>query len=591
MLAPLWAPLNAGRKRRRGGWRQRLARDDDDADEIFDMSNLAAGHLLSWCDGIQSAAELQRHMADAVSDGFNHPMVTRLAKIGGSSARRTSQHCHDGLVNLLEVCGVNRCLTVLPAPSAVTHIILPSTLIRMMAQDYPTVFKARFGATQRRVSMFWQQFFDRDINRRWTADHAALRGKSLEDLRRCIPITIHEDAGPVSKVMSANCISFSSLLGDGDEKVTKFVSFTYVKKTDIQLNIHIAWAAFLNDLESLATGYIEGAPVAPSNDDCPWSFISLFAKGDEECHANAWGLPHWQHAQEPCSECRANRGTRPWSDLRRGALWRDRVIANKDAYIARIRRPLRPLVESFFFSRWCCFPDLMHMMDCKGVSASVLGGVLQNLVVDVRLGASQEARLDRVNELLVEWYNAHPGSNRLPKIHLSNLIRDDWWELNGPAIKAAITRSAVPAIRDIWRAYAQVGDANDASITAAIENLALFYEVLYAAPMFMLPTTVDRIQEICMNFGVAYLQCREHARVLNIYSWPVRMKTHRMQHVPLMCKVINPVYAQCYGEESLIGTTAKIWKRSIAGRHKAVNQRNVLLKRLCGLLVRFEGYS
>jgi len=591
MLAPLWAPLCQPRKRRRvGGWRQRAARGEDDEEETFSMSSLAAGHLSSWCDGIQSAAALRRHMADAVSDGFKHPMVTRFGNLGGGGGRPSGQHCHESLVRLLQACGVNRCLTSLPSPSDVSHIILPSTIIKVAAQDYPTLFKKYFGANARKVEMFWRGFFESGFNREWAAAHPCLHGKSLEQLRNSIPITIHEDAGPISKNLSANCISFSSLLGEGDEKVTKFLSFTYVKGRKT-INTRIAWDAFLEDLHHVSTGFVGGAPVAPIDNDSRWTFIAMFAKGDEECHANSWGMPHWQGAGEPCSECRANRGARPWTDLNRRAAWRDHVIQDKAAYVARIRVPAHPLVESFFFSRWCAFPDLMHMMDCKGVSASVLGGVLQQLIVDVRLGGSQEARLDRINALLVTWYNDHPGSNRLPTLFISNLTRDGWWELNGPAIKAAMTRSAVPPFRDIWREHAQAGNANDAHVTAIIENLALFYDVLYQAPMFMPRATIDRIEEICMNFGIAYLHCREYARSHNILSWPVRMKTHKMQHVPLMCKVINPVHVQCYGEESLIGTTTKVWKRSIAGRHHNVAQRNVLLKRFCGLLLRFEGYA
>ena len=101
MLAPLWAPLGPPRKRRRlGGWRQRSARGEDDEEGTVDMSNLAAGHLLSWCDGVQSAAQLRRHMADAVSGGFQRPMVTRFAHIGCGEGRRSSQHCHEGIVRL-----------------------------------------------------------------------------------------------------------------------------------------------------------------------------------------------------------------------------------------------------------------------------------------------------------------------------------------------------------------------------------------------------------------------------------------------------------------------------------------------------------
>ena len=61
-----------------------------------------------------------------------------------------------------------------------------------------------------------------------------------------------------------------------------------------------------------------------------------------------------------------------------------------------------------------------------------------------------------------------------------------------------------------------------------------------------------------------------------------------MQHVPELLGVINPVRAQCYGDESLMGATVAVWRRSMSGRYKNKIQRVVLTKRLTGLLLRLE---
>ena len=37
-----------------------------------------------------------------------------------------------------------------------------------------------------------------------------------------VPLAIHEDAAPCNKTSSVVCKSFSSLIGAGDKKVTKF---------------------------------------------------------------------------------------------------------------------------------------------------------------------------------------------------------------------------------------------------------------------------------------------------------------------------------------------------------------------------------
>ena len=73
---------------------QQAAQDDLAALE-GQMSRLVAGHLLDWCDGTSSAVQVQQHMANAVADDFEHPMVKRLARIG------TAKNANRGLLNLL----------------------------------------------------------------------------------------------------------------------------------------------------------------------------------------------------------------------------------------------------------------------------------------------------------------------------------------------------------------------------------------------------------------------------------------------------------------------------------------------------------
>ena len=75
--------------------------------ERVPLSRLAAGLLKSWGEGVLSASELQVHMANAVADGLEHPMVQRLADVG------TGQHAHEGLMALMGRIGVLDLLTPL----------------------------------------------------------------------------------------------------------------------------------------------------------------------------------------------------------------------------------------------------------------------------------------------------------------------------------------------------------------------------------------------------------------------------------------------------------------------------------------------
>ena len=78
-------------------------------------------------------------------------------------------------------------------------------------------------------------------------------------------------------------------------------------------------------------------------------------------------------------------------------------------YQQRLTEPLHPLAASHYFcARWFFFLDLMHLMDCKGVTALVAGGVLGILVRREALGANKAQRLASINQHRADWYDAHP---------------------------------------------------------------------------------------------------------------------------------------------------------------------------------------
>ena len=152
-------------------------------------------------------------------------MVKRLDTIGLGGA----QHAVHNLMELLGGCGVQACFTQLQN-SLTSHLLLPSTLRRLLFKDYPLQAAKLLGARRELVQNFWGQFFERPANRQWAEHHPVLRGKDLEELSTMVPLAVHQDAAPCSKTKSFNCKSFSSLLGDGDEKATKLLCCSCIKK-------------------------------------------------------------------------------------------------------------------------------------------------------------------------------------------------------------------------------------------------------------------------------------------------------------------------------------------------------------------------
>ena len=231
------------------------------------------------------------------------------------------------------------------------------------------------------------------------------------------------------------------------------------------------------------------------------------------------------------------------------------------------------------------------MLDCKGVAALVYGGLLCYLVTLSSLGSTIAARLNRINRDRVSWYGRHPGMTPLPHIGDNNLRKDGWADLHGPAFKAAITRNASGFFKHLaGQLLGGVGVNGNFEqwLLSVVSRLDTIYSLMWGRPRFLPANTINELRAECISFGEDYMRCREHCRVRRILSFNVTPKVHKLQHLPAMAEIMNPAWVSCYAEESLVGTTIRVWKQSMHGRYKKMVQRQVLLKRLCGLLLRLE---
>ena len=204
------------------------------------------------------------------------------------------------------------------------------------------------------------------------------------------------------------------------------------------------------------------------------------------------------------------------------------------------------------------------------------------------LGNTKEIRLAQVNVVIKQWYDDYPGTHRMPPIKMNNTVLNGWWELHGPTVKAAATRAAAPVFSYLAGRYFPTGSPLDVALRGVTAGLADFYDTLYSEPMFMGREALERFAAVTVGFGEHYQALRQLCLGRNIFAFQVTPKVHKLQHFPMLAEIVNPRFCQVYAEESQIGTTTRCWKRSMAGRYRAHIQRNVLLKRLLGLVLRFE---
>ena len=544
------------------------------------ISKLFGNHMLAWCEGTISAARLQFLAKCGTDDGFSHPMLARLA------ALEEGQNAQRSLIALLQTTGVPSLITTYPG-EFVTHAMLPSTWLRTIHR-YPHEFRTRFGADKTKLRSFWEAFLSRPANADLRRNHPVVSGKSFDELETTIPFTLHADAGPYSKTSACYVVSCSSLVGLGEAKVTKFPCASYVQRAGGDGD-RPWWPRLIEDLAALGSGVVGGREAARDPDGTLWKVALVFVKCDEDVRANDFGLAHFAARDEVCPECLANRTTRPFTDMRENALWRPGEGMIFDVYKARTREPHHPLVASAFFCHRFFFPiDQMHLLECKGVAPVVFGSALQMLTADMRVGPNKEERLVAINARREQFYDDRPGSYRLPKIMMSNITRDGWGNLSGPAYKAAKIRGAAPFCSELVHHYCQSGRSQDTQLRAVVTALDDLYDTVYHAPMLPPDETVARVRQLCLDFGAAYQRLRELSRRAGIYAFAVTPKTHKVQHLALLTKCINPVRVQVYAEESMMGSVTSTWRGSKNGRYRDTVQKVVLMKQITGVLLRFE---
>ena len=126
----------------------------------------------------------------------------------------------------------------------------------------------------------------------------------------------------------------------------------------------------------------------------------------------------------------------------------------------------------FFF-----FRDVMHLMDCKGVSSIVFGSVLHGLARNPRLGSNIQERLRVINEHRRLWYSQHAGLVTLPVIKESNIggVAGEWTSLHGPVFKAAITRNATSFFVSLARRYLAHGSPYEQTQFKICEDILFFF--------------------------------------------------------------------------------------------------------------------
>ena len=233
--------------------------------------------IKDWATGNCSAPRLQKHcLAFTKSSRPVSPAIKRLSETSGSATNDNKRHAN--LLSLIATCGYDELLKDVPDHSLVSEQVLPSSIFRLLhGRSRDLAFKQRLGAYPDEVEDFWCRLFASSEGEDLRSSHPFLVGKTPRQLRHCLPLVIHEDAGPYSKQWGTNIHCWSSLLGRGSELETKFVISSHISLSQAGYD-PAAWQQFLDDLDLLeeGRGFEFDGFVAQDADGTVWSGTWLF---------------------------------------------------------------------------------------------------------------------------------------------------------------------------------------------------------------------------------------------------------------------------------------------------------------------------
>ena len=386
-------------------------------------SALASLCLDKWAWGEMSIPMVQAICQAAITDGNNHPDVKELAKA------TTLVHLHDKIPENPFTNALTKTKLYMQVPGATTiegswqHMMLPHELFAAMySYDKDLFVEKMCGGSVEEIGKFWEQM----------KGHPAYEGHPVH-LRanfkeRCIPLALHGDGVAVTGInkkwaKSCDAFSWKSVLSRGSTISCNYLIWLFFWLLSVKAGGMNTWDRFVKklswsfywlfvgkfpDKDEFGTLYDKdsddgkraGKDLADGFYACLWLLL-----GDLEYLAKAWGLAN-PGCLTPCSLCKANKSTIPWTDCRDAATWRGTIwTATTWMEAGPARSHLFHKVPGLTIHAYV--PDIMHTLHL-GCYAYFIGSVLKHLVHHHMRGTIKN-NCDRIWAVLKEAYqDQHP---------------------------------------------------------------------------------------------------------------------------------------------------------------------------------------
>ena len=579
----------------RGGHNQRaVAAAASDAPVSDDRLGIFLIQEFSW--GTYTAIDCNRIAALATADGARGTILDKIAGVG--TRGRNRQNCHRELITYCQhLLGgkkfdVSTCRLPMVVtrgedigPQPVTHgYIDPREWFSFLYHNFRDSWTARFlgnGPSEVKMRDFWAGLRPRDPRRPTDYNKQYFYTKA-------IPIGLHGDGAPVTRLLGLMSIVWFGMLGSGStDDVLNLIS-CYFGELEVG-NFHdyegettktTFWKRIIWSLKALRTGKFphndwEGKRIVGDSrcgkDLADGYFCQvMLLKGDMEFLVNHIGVPgHWS-SNHPCCSCEATKigtGATAWNNWDPGAPWRDTVFLQKARWRAQCVK-MKKDVHALFrepddgglgLHPFIMMRDTMHALDL-GDALHVAGNTLFHMCYSDMVKAN-----DPVGACAWIWsevsriYKAESTPSRFTYLDLTFFTNPEKPMEKAPLLKghAAETRHLIPVLAKIFRVKHRPANLYESLISKMLGSLTMIYRLLETEvdgerPFFLDPdSVVAPLRQNIDFFLAAYQRCQDMGKMLHDRAdfWHEVPKFHGLWHVGYEAQYMNPDVAKCYINE------------------------------------------
>ena len=556
---------------RRGGVKRRLDVPDDDVVLVEDkpFSDLLRR---KWAKGKFTATEVMELADTAARQGCQDLGALDTGDVRNAH-RRVMRHLgcprFAPAIEWIEVPLADGSLH--PHP-----IICPIALVESMQNNDPARFEATIKGADGEIGKFWNGL----------RGHVVFeQSKECIDIGRSVPVGIHGDGAPTTKVDGLFSISWNSILGKGSTEMTRQV-FSVVKKSELgNGTLDCLWKRLAWAFNALIDGVLpkrdwagnklsEGGRRLANG----WKLAPIHLRGDWEFFTQACGFPSSTSVPNMCWLCNASPHEGPlcWTDGASTAGWRPTLRSHED-YLAELEATGRQLPGLFAIKTLRLegiMADVLHSMDL-GVTSHVVANIMVEVMQGSHWSGAKPDRLRTLQKHLDAYYREVREEHKIDGKLSQNRIQipADWPRFKGKA--AACRKLAKYGLRLAQEFNS--GSAHDRLRLGVAQALCEMYDLFAGASLFLSDAARAQLEQLSIVFMAMYGRLSVEAITQGIRMWKMSPKFHLQQHICEHQSWVNPRVAWTYADEDL----QRLLKGVATSCHPLNTAHMVLHKWLC----------